>query len=390
MMIRRALELPDKSFILLGPRGTGKSTLIKSQIKFSLEINLLKSSFFLPLSNNPSLLHEWIKHLKPGDWVYIDEIQKIPGLLDEVHAAYEDQKLNFALSGSSVRKLRRGGSNLLAGRALQVQLFPLVKKEYQERLEIRDVLLWGTLPLVVVDAANRKETLEAYVETYLRQELIEEGLIRKMEPFIRFLNIAGLYNAQTLNIENIARDSHVGRTTVDKYFEILEETLLGYKLQAFQAKVNKREIQHPKFYLFDTGVARACAGLLGEEEDPVWMGHAFETCMMNEIKAYNSYSKKQKNLFYYRFTQGYEIDLVVETKKKTLSNPGEVILMEFKYSKKWDKRWSEPLEDFIKKSKRKVKSAYCIYLGETKTSQAGVQILHFGDFFKKLHQDEIF
>ncbi len=214
-LIKRTLELPNKTFFLFGPRGTGKSTLLKQKLKAAIEINLLKSSDFLSLSHNPSLLREKLDHLKSGQWVLIDEVQKIPALLDEVHALYEEKRLHFALSGSSARKLKRGGANLLAGRALQNYLFPLMKKEYGEKAKLKDIIDWGSLPGVVTDQKNRIETLASYVETYLRQELMEEGLVRKLEPFSRFLKVAGIYNAHILNIENVARECQVGRTTVD-------------------------------------------------------------------------------------------------------------------------------------------------------------------------------
>jgi predicted AAA+ superfamily ATPase len=221
---------------------------------------LLKSKNFLPLVQDPSSLANRVGHPKKGSRVFIDEVQKIPAL-------YEEKKFKFALSGSSARKLKRGGANLLAGRALQVFLFPLIYSEYQKIYNLDDAIDWGTLPLIVTDKENRKQTLETYVETYLRQELIEEGLIRKLDPFARFLQIAGLYSGQILNIENVARESHIGRTTIDKYFEILEDTLIGFRLPAFQEKAKTKEVQQPKFFFFDSGVSRACAGLLDDPTD---------------------------------------------------------------------------------------------------------------------------
>lgn len=390
MDIPRVSPLPSKSFFLLGPRGTGKSTLIRKAIPFQLEINLLKSNQFLPLTQNPSLLHEKIKDLPPGSWVFIDEVQKIPALLDEVHAAYEDKRIHFALSGSSARKLKRGNANLLAGRALNAQLFPLVKNEYQERMSFKDALEWGTLPLIVTDIENRKETLSAYVETYLRQELMEEGLIRSLDPFARFLNVAGTYNAQTLNVENIAREAHLGRSTVDKYFDVLEDTLIGFRLQPLQAKIHRKEVIHPKFYLFDCGVARACAGLLDEELDPSWLGFALETYLLHEVRAYNSYFKKNRTLFYYRYSGGYEIDLLIETKKKTLSSPGELVLIEIKAAKKWDRRWNVPLEDFKASSKRQIKATFGVYLGSEKLQFGDVQVFPLPIFLELLYLGKIF
>ncbi len=389
-MLKRQIKLPNKSFFLLGPRGTGKSTVIRDQVKVDLTLDLLKSTVYLPLLRNPNLLAELTGHLKSGDWVFIDEVQKIPALLDEVHALYEEKHLNFALSGSSARKLRRGGANLLAGRALQASLFPFVFIEYKGVATIDEAIDWGTLPLVVTDLKNRKQTLSSYVETYLKQELIEEGLIRKLDPFVRFLEAAGLYNAQVLNIENVAREAGVSRTTVDKYFQILEETLIGFRLPALSEGIKTKEVQHPKFYLFDSGVARACAGQLGDDVDSIWRGFALETLILNELRAYNHYSDKNRSLFFYQISGGYDIDFIVETKKKTLSHPRQAVLISVKYSKKWDKRWNDPLVDFKNNAKTKVSRMFGIYRGDQILTQGEVTVYPIQVFLEKLFDGSIY
>ncbi|HWU42915.1 MAG TPA: AAA family ATPase [Bdellovibrio sp.] len=388
-VINRLLELPDKSFLLFGPRGTGKSTLLKQKLKGAFEVNLLKASEFVPLSQNPSLLWEKLDHLKAGQWVVIDEVQKIPALLDEVHALYEEKKFHFALSGSSARKLKRGGANLLAGRALQNFLFPLVQKEYGRQWKLSEAVDWGTLPGVVTDPTNRVETLATYVETYLRQELMEEGLVRKLVPFSRFLKMAGLYNAQVLNVENIARESHVGRSTVDKYFEILEDTLIGFRLYPLQLGIQTKETTHPKFYFFDSGVARACAGLIFEEIDNVWRGFSFETQVLHEVRAYNHYQKKHREFFFYKVTGGVEIDLLIETRKKTLSKPRELLAIEIKFSQKWDRRWSQNLKA-IRSSCPQIKKSIGVYIGKDILTQDGITIFPFHKFVELLYDGEFF
>jgi predicted AAA+ superfamily ATPase len=388
--IDRICQLPSKSFLLLGPRGTGKSTIIRKTVPFKIEINLLRSKEFLPLSANPSLLEKRVEHLKQGDWVYIDEIQKIPALLDEVHYLYEKKKLNFALSGSSARKLKRGGANLLAGRAIAGQFFPLTFAEYKDYHTIEDAVDWGVMPQVVTQSELRSEYLSTYVEAYLKEELMEEGLIRKLEPFVRFLQTLGIMNAQVLNVENIARESHVGRTTVDKYFEIIEETLLGFRLSPLRAKWNAKESSHPKFYLFDPGVARACAGLLSDEVDGVWRGQSFESLIINEVRAHNHYLKKNRNLFYYSYSGGYEIDLIIENKKKTLSLAQELTAIEIKFSKKWDKRWNSNLEDFKSKSRGRVKRLIGVYRGFEVIEFPTVVVYPVGDFLNRLSEGEFF
>jgi len=389
-MLNRELKLPKKSFLLFGPRGTGKSTLIRSRLKSAFEIDLLKSKVFLPLARNPSLLAEWTGHLKKGDWVFIDEVQKIPALLDEVHALYEERHLNFALSGSSARKLKRGGANLLAGRALQVFLFPLIHQEFHEAATIDQVIDWGSLPGVVTEPNEKKHTLATYVETYLRQELLEEGLIRKIEPFVRFLQVAGTYHGQILNIENIAREAHVGRTTVDKYFQILEDTMIGFRVPAFLEGAKSKEIAHPKFFLFDSGVARACAGLLDDPIDSVWRGFSFENFVLNELRAYNHYSERNRSIYFYGISGSYDIDFVVETRKKTLSNPREAVGISVKYSTQWDPRWSAPLRDFQECAKTRVRKLYGIYRGDKILTQGAVTVLPIEQFVEQLSAGKIF
>lgn len=389
MKIHRLLNLPKSSFMLLGPRGTGKSTLVRDQMDFDLQIDLLQSKNFLALSSNPSYLEDLTKNLKEKSWVFIDEIQKIPALLDEVHSLIESQKLNFALSGSSARKLRRQGANLLAGRAVSVQLFPLTFSEYKNVCSLKQAIEWGSLPQSISQPDLKKDYLASYVETYLREELIEEGILRKIDPFVRFLNICGMYNGQILNIENIARESFVGRSTVANYFEVLEETLIGYQLPSFQKKYNKKEVTHPKFYLFDNGVTRACSNLIYEDVDSVWLGFAFEALIVNEVRFYNKYLKKNKELFYYRYSGGYEIDLIIENKKKTLSNNAEYTAIEIKSSSKWDKRWNEPLMDFKEKSKGKVKKLIGVYTGKDILSQGDITILPAEVFLTQLAENTI-
>lgn len=389
-MFHRRLTLPHKSFLLFGPRGTGKSTLVRRTLKTRLEIDLLKSKTYLPLAQNPSLLAEWTAHLEQGSWVFIDEVQKIPALLDEVHALLEERRLHFALSGSSARKLKRGGANLLAGRALQIFLYPLIFAEYKSALSLEDAIEWGTLPLVVTDPEHRQQTLATYVETYLRQELIEEGLIRKLDPFIRFLQVAGLYNGQILNIENVARECHVGRTTVDKYFQILEDTLIGSRLPAYHDGSKVKETQHPRFFLFDQGVARACAGLLDDQVDTVWKGFALETLVLNELKAYNHYTGKNRSLSFYNVSGGYDIDFIVETRKKTLSSPGEAIAISVKYGKKWDRRWNAPLLDFQANAKIRIRRSLGIYQGDRVLTQGNVTVYPLAQFLARLHAGEFF
>ncbi|OFZ14429.1 MAG: hypothetical protein A2Z20_09320, partial [Bdellovibrionales bacterium RBG_16_40_8] len=363
-MIERVQSLPAKSFFLFGPRGVGKSTLLKQKIKANLFLNLLKSSDFLKLKQNPDHLIELSKPLKAKSWIVIDEIQRIPELLNIVHEIYESQRINFALSGSSARKLKRGGANLLAGRALQTFLYPFAYPEFNKLCSLHDAIEWGTLPSIITEPEFRSETLAAYVEIYLREELIQEGIIRNTESFVRFLNIAGIMNGQSSNYENIARESHTKRTTVQTYFEILIDTLIGFYLPAYQPKLKVKEVSKPKFYFFDSGVARACAGLLSHPLDNAYKGFLFETFMINQIKSYNEYSKKRRGLYFYGIAGGNEIDLIIETRKGGQSSSTELIAIEFKLGGRWKNEWRRGLSVLSEHKPYKIIKKYIVYTGE--------------------------
>ena len=197
--------------------------------------------------------------------------------MDEVHRLIESKGYRFALSGSSARKLKKGRANLLAGRAVTKHMEFLSFYELKDFFELKRVLNWGTLPLVVLNTGQASDILSAYVHTYIKEEIKEEGIVRRTEPFIRFLEIAGIMNGQQVNKENIARDSKVPRGTVDTYFSILEDTLLGGFLPAFRPEAKVREQTHPKFYWFDAGAARGAGGLLYEPLDSLWFGRSLET-----------------------------------------------------------------------------------------------------------------
>jgi len=233
-MIPRGYQIPSKSFFLFGPRGVGKSTWIKERGGYALKVDLLKHATFLELSRDPSLLEAQTRHLKKGDVVFIDEIQKIPQLLDEVHRLMEDRGLEFILTGSSARKLKRVGANLLAGRAHTYKMFPLTLRELGVTYPIEELLRIGTLPIVFKDSAAAEETLVSYVDTYLKEEIREEALVRKVADFQRFLANAGSLNASVINFQSVARDSGKSVPTIQSWFQILEETLLGSFLPSYR------------------------------------------------------------------------------------------------------------------------------------------------------------
>lgn len=389
LSVERNLTAPDKSFFLFGPRGVGKSTWLRRNFPKAPLFNLLDQRLFLKLSRDPGALKEELLALPKRSWVVLDEIQKAPALLEVVHEMIEERGLKFALSGSSARKLKRGGGNLLAGRALTRALFPFTAAELGSEFDFNRALKFGLLPLVHNDPKNAKDTLTAYFQTYIREEVREEGLIRKTEPFLRFLEVAGLLNGQQVNASSIAREAMISRSIVDQYFSILEDTLIGFLLPAYRPMAKVREQGHPKFYWFDSGVARAAAGLLENELESEWLGRSFETLILHELRSFLAYSQRNLPLFYYKTKSGVEVDFVIELKRATVSKPAEVVTFEVKWSSKWDSRWST-MQPLSESSRVKVVGSYGIYKGDRRLNSKGMQILPFQDFAEGLKKKRLF
>ncbi len=302
MEIERHLKLrpllAKKSFFLFGPRSTGKSTIIRRQLAdTSTVIDLLDSRLFLKLSSSPHEL-ESIINSEPNDIIVIDEIQRIPELLNEVHRLIESQKRTFLLTGSSARKLKRGQANLLAGRVWQAKLFPLIYREI-DNFELDRYLLYGSLPAVYLSDYPEEE-LDAYVNTYLREEIMAEGLIRRLPPFSRFLKTIALANGEMLNFTKLANDSQVPPSTVTEYVSLLEDTLVGYLLPAWVESQKRKAIKRAKFYFFDPGVTNVLAGTETIERNSNLYGKNFEQFICMELRAYLSYQRKRHSLTYWR------------------------------------------------------------------------------------------
>ena len=342
-LIQRLLKVPERSFFLFGPRGVGKTTWLQQVLPNAPFLDLLDSSLFLELSREPDKLASVAGNLAADSWVVIDEIQKIPQLLDEVHRLMETKGWRFALCGSSARKLRRGGVNLLGGRAVMRNLDTFSSKELGDAFDAELSLQWGLLPWVQLDRENASDILSAYVNTYIKEEIKEEGIVRRLPPFLRFLGIAGQLNGQMVNAQNIARDASVPRSTVDVYFSILKDTLLGDFLPAYRPGAKVREQTHPKFYWFDPGVARAAAGLLFDPVDRLWKGVALENLIYHELKVYNHTQHKNREIFFYRAAGGSEIDFVIETSKRQPSSRARVVSLEVKMAEKWDRKWERSM-----------------------------------------------
>jgi uncharacterized protein len=251
--IPRLLNCPELPFFLFGPRGTGKSTWLRQVLPDAVCFDLLNAALFLELSRDPHRLEAMVGNLAAGKWVVLDEIQKIPALLDEVHRLMETRRWRFALCGSSARKLHRGGANLLAGRALTLAMESFSAAELGKNFDLDFALDWGLLPFVHNTPDSAADILAAYVNTYLKEELQAEGVIRSVPPFVRFLAVAGQLNGRVVNAQNIAREAAVARSTVDTYFSVLSDTLVGHILSAWRPGLKVREAAQPKILLVRSG-----------------------------------------------------------------------------------------------------------------------------------------
>ena len=349
-MIRRIAKLhPQHSFFLFGARGTGKSTLIESKhgsSQHTLWIDLLLYEEEEKFSQNPDNLLFIINENKYKT-VVIDEIQKAPKLLDIVQILMRKKtNIQFIMTGSSARKLKRGSANLLAGRAFQYYLFPISVFELNTKTSMTNILEYGTLPEVLQKKSNadKIEFLKSYVQTYLKEELISEQLIRNLNPFRNFLHIASQQNGQIINYSSIARDIKADDKTVKNYFSILEDTLLGFVLPPYHKSIRKQQTQAPKFYFFDTGVKRALDKEIGLplRRGTYAYGRAFEHRVILECFYLNEYFRKDFNFYYINTKDQSEIDLIIE-------RPGKKdVLVEIKSTNNVHKKHIQTLHRFKK------------------------------------------
>jgi len=388
--IPRLLQVPDRSFFLFGPRGVGKSTWLRDMLPNAFFFDLLDHSLYLELSRFPNNLEAMAGNLAENSWLVIDEVQKVPDILDEVHRLMETRRWRFVLCGSSARKLHRKGTNLLGGRALTRELSCFSWQELGKLFDLEFSLQWGLLPYVQLDRDNAADILNAYVNTYLKEEIKEEGIVRNVPPFLRFLSIAGQLNGQLINAQNIAREAAVPRSSVDVYFSILEDTLLGRFLPAYRPQAKVREQTHPKFYWFDSGVARAAAGLLFDPLERVWKGTALETLVYHELNVYNSTQHKNRTIAFYRTGYGSEIDFVIETKKRQFTSKAHVVCIEVKMAETWDRKWEQPMRSLNESDQIHLDKMIGIYTGKRVYHFEGLDVLPVIEFFQRLHQGEIF
>jgi predicted AAA+ superfamily ATPase len=308
-MIARSLALPDRSFFLIGPRGTGKSTLLRAAFPDAVYFDLLDLGVYSELLAHPERLEQIALPRMPAR-VVLDEIQRIPALLDEVHRLIERRRWRFAVTGSSARKLRRGGVNLLAGRARTLTMHPLTAAELGSRFDLAHSLRYGQLPSVYVENDPR-QYLASYVGTYLREEVQAEALTRNLDAFSRFLVAASFSQATVLSVSTTARDLGLPRKTVEGYFQLLDDLLLSVRLPVFTRRAKRAMTAHAKFYFFDAGVYRALRpkGPLDAHEEID--GAAIETLVLQELRAANDNHDLGYTLHYWRTRDGKEVDFVL-------------------------------------------------------------------------------
>lgn len=381
MNYKRLLNLEEllskKSFFLFGPRSTGKTFLINQNLKDkALVLNLLRSDLFLRLSGSPSDLEDIIGG-SPANHkiVAIDEIQRIPELLFEVHRLLENSSLRFLLTGSSARKLKKGNADMLAGRAWTANLFPLCYKEIPN-FDLHRYLRYGGLPQVI-GSANPEEELYSYVDIYLREEIRAEGLIRKLQPFTRFLKVAALSSGDLINFAEVASDCAVPASTIREYYAILEDTLIGFMLEPWAQSKKRKAIQTAKFYLFDTGVRHALSGTKVLDRNSDLYGKSFEQFIGMELRAYVSYRRIKEGLTFWRSTHGYEVDYLV----------GETTAIEVKATQRVSQQDFKGLSAL---SEEKIfKNFYLVSQDKIGQKKDGVFSVHWEDFLKRLWSDEI-
>lgn len=311
MYIERKLNLKEilkkKSLFLLGPRQTGKSFLIRNHLRDYPVYNLLDNEIFLKLNQSPKRIRE---ELKPNKKIIIiDEIQKLPVLLDEVHLIIEEYRINFLLTGSSARKLRRGGVNLLGGRALMKSFHPFSYSELKEKFDLLRAINHGLIPSIYL-SDSPDEALASYIGTYLKEEIAQEALTRNIPAFSRFLEVAALCNGKLINYTNISNDAQVPRTTVQEYFQILKDTLIAYEVTPWKKSKKRKPISTSKLYFFDVGICKYLQNRIKIKTGSPEFGEMFEHYIFHELKTYADYNNKGE-VCYWRSRSGFEVDFIL-------------------------------------------------------------------------------
>jgi len=363
-MYSRLLNISgEKSTFLFGPRGTGKSTWAKQNYPNALYFDLLETDVYRRFLAQPGRLEQYI----PAgfhDYVVVDEVQRIPELLNEVHRLIENKKIKFILTGSSPRKLRNGGYNLLAGRALLHHMYPLTATEMKTDFHWEKAMVQGMLPRA--QEADFETYLQSYVRIYLDQEIQQEGLTRKLDNFSRFLEVSSFSQGQILNTSNVARDAEIKRMTVKGYFQILQDLLIGYMLPPFTKRAKRRLVNHPKFYYFDPGVFRAIRPMGPYDRPQELSGACLETLVYQQISSINELLRLKYSLYYFRTASGVEVDFVLYGERG-------IVGVEVKLSNHFNEVMIRGLRNFAKDYPEA--KLYLLYTGKQKMYVDGVTIL---------------
>ena len=381
--LTRALELPAKpkySYFLWGPRQVGKSSLLKKYYQDSLFINLLKSDEYIKYLNKPWLLREeiegqlTIKTLSPKLPIVIDEVQRVPLLLDEVHYLIEEHNLKFVLCGSSARKVKQGHANLLGGRALKYELYGLTAKELGSEFNLNKILNRGYLPRHYLDD-NYLELINAYIANYLEEEISAKAMVRNIPIFSEFLRVAAMMDTEIINYSNIARDCGVSMPTIKQYVQILEDTLIASLLPSYTKRPKRRVIQAAKLYSFDVGLVNHLAqrGVLQTKTD--LFGKAFENWIYHELCSFNAYHKQNWKLSYWRLTTGVEVDFVINQMQ---------VVIETKAKEQITDKDLKGLREIIK-DHPDINKRYLVSMSkDVRKTQDGIIIIPYSEFIKLL------
>jgi predicted AAA+ superfamily ATPase len=376
--IERIFAPPRGSYFLFGPRGSGKSTWLRRLHPSAHWVDLLDEGRYQRYLVDPALFVAELDALPRGAFVVVDEVQRLPGLLNVVHQQIERRRLRFALSGSSARKLRRGGVNLLAGRAVRRALHPFVPEELGAAFSLPSTLEWGALPIVWA-AEERRDALDAYVQMYLREEIQAEAVTRNLPGFARFLPVAALFHGQVLNVSALARDAGVARTTVQGYLQILEDTLFTFTVPAYEARLRVRERRHPKLYWVDPGLVRTVAGDRGPP-DAETAGRLFEGWIAQLLRAYHDYRGLYDDVAYWAPAESRqtEVDFLLRRGR-------ERVAIEVKAARRWKPDFARGLRaiaDLPGLARRIV-----VYLGaERLRPEKGIEVLPLPAFLAEIER----
>ena len=356
-LIPRILSIKDQNIFLFGPRGTGKTTFLRQRFPHALWVDLLNPEMFRSLSARPERLMEMVRAQEAGTVIIIDEVQKLPDLLEVVHSLIEEKKKwQFIMTGSSARKIKRSAADLLGGRAISMTMHPFLASELGARFGLHDALSNGMLP-VIFGSSDKEGALKSYVSLYLREEVQMEGLVRNIGFFSRFMEAISFSHGAVLNISNVARECEIERKVVEGYISVLEDLLIAHRIPIFTKRAQRATIAHPKFYYFDSGVFRAIrpAGPLDKPSEID--GAALEGLVAQQFIAWNGYTGNKNKLYYWRTRGGTEVDFV-------LYGPGMFMAVEVKNSAKVQSKDIDGLETF--RSEYPESKTFLLYRGKDK------------------------